>query len=132
MANFIGMAAFCAVILSSQAGCVTNNTVRDCSVSGAKYVSSSSSSSAAATDAEICARFVKTLNAAMAEGGNADMIGEMAIAIEVTQRGSAIARLQTPGADDYPDIAVDVMDRALDQDDLDRLARDVAQMLTSR
>ena len=122
--------ALSAVILSTLTACVTNNTPVTCTIDGAKYLSADASAS------QICASFEKRLGQALAAGGSdAPSTKGLSVAIELHKRGSAEARVTRQGDDgliEYPVIAVDVMDRAYKQKDLDSLADAVAQLLISK
>lgn len=81
-------------------------------------------------DAEaICDRFTQDLTAALGKEADAR---DVTIALTLHQRGTIEARLSARrnGADiTYPGIAVDVLDRALQSDDITRLAQAAAQLL---
>jgi hypothetical protein len=75
--------------------------------------------------AAICDRFERNLAAGL---GETQVPQDLAIALTLHPRGAIEARLSR-GAQTYPVISVDTLDRALQPDDLDRLARAAVQVL---
>jgi hypothetical protein len=75
--------------------------------------------------AAICDRFERNLAAGLGDGA---LPQDLAIAITLHPRGAIDARLSR-GGETYPVISVDTLDRALQPDDLDRLARAAVQVL---
>lgn len=75
--------------------------------------------------AAICDRFSRNLAAGL---GEAELPQGLVIALTLHARGAIDARLSR-GEDSYPVISVDTFDRALQPDDLDRLARAAVQVL---
>jgi hypothetical protein len=73
----------------------------------------------------ICDRFTRNLAAGL---GAAQVPQDLAIALTLHPRGAIDARLSR-GGENYPVISVDSLDRALQPDDLDRLARAAVQVL---
>lgn len=75
--------------------------------------------------AAICDRFERQLAAGLDE---AQLPQDLAIALTLHARGAIDVRLSR-GSENYPVISVDTLDRALQPDDLDRLARAAVQVL---
>jgi hypothetical protein len=81
---------------------------------------------------EACALVRERTEAILAAAGRVD--AGLTIELDLSRPGSAIARLRESRAGAtrvYPDIAVDVMDRALNRDDLVRLADAIAGALSA-
>lgn len=79
--------------------------------------------------AAICERFESDLAAAL---GSRPVPAGLAIALTLHKRGAIEAQLRLSGEDagpPYPTISVESTDRALQPDDIDRLARAVAAVL---
>ena len=112
---------FAAALL--QPACATSAMPTACNVSGDMKALPGMSARA------ICDRFTQDLSAVL---GEHDTAGDVAIALTLYQRGRIEARLSVrhDGQDiTYPRIAVDVLDRALQSDDITRLAQAAAQVL---
>lgn len=80
----------------------------------------------------ICARFERDLAAALGPDGIPE---GLAIALTLHQRGAIEAQFVAKNGDEsprYPKVSVDAMDRAMQPDDITRLASVAAQMLTDQ
>jgi hypothetical protein len=75
--------------------------------------------------AAICDRFARGLAAGL---GDSALPQDLAITLTLHPRGAIDARLAR-GGEAYPVISVDALDRVLQPDDLDRLARTAVQVL---
>ncbi|MFN3864546.1 MAG: hypothetical protein ACK4RT_09730 [Erythrobacter sp.] len=75
--------------------------------------------------AAICDRFARSLAAGLGESA---LPPDLAITLTLHPRGAIEARLAL-GGDAYPVVSVDALDRGLQPDDLDQLARVAVQML---
>jgi hypothetical protein len=75
--------------------------------------------------AAICDRFARGLAAGL---GDSTLPQDLAITLTLHPRGAIDARL-VRGGEAYPVISVDALDRVLQPDDLDRLARTAVQVL---
>ena len=126
MLRKVTVTAFSALALFGLTACVTNSDSATCTVSGAKYISADT------TADELCRTFEKRLEQALATEGHSAKAEKLSIAIEISQRGSMEARITAHGdgaSAEYPEVGVDVMDRALSLQDLDQLADAVARLL---
>ncbi|MXO90855.1 hypothetical protein [Pontixanthobacter aquaemixtae] len=126
MSRIAKISVFSAFVLTTQAACVAKDVSANCTVEGAKYLSG------AYSDSEICRGFEDRLSKAIAADGTSAKAGALTVAIQLHERGSAeaqVSRQDGGEVTDYPVVAVDVMDRPLAKDDLDKLADSVAQML---
>lgn len=129
MSNKAVAALSVVLALSLQGGCVTKAAANDCSVTGAKNLSPQIG------EEELCRSFGNTLAAELAGLEASDKAAGLKIAIDLTRKGSAEARVTTgDGSDagDYPVVGIDVMDRPLGLRDVDQLAKAVAKMLVDR
>ena len=125
---------FRAPVLSSalflaHTGCVTSNIENTCTIEGAELLSGNLDSRRA------CEIFEQNLAAALAEAGVADESRDYSVAISIAKRGTLeaqlVERLSGGETKSYPVVAIDVMDRPMQEDDLGRLARGVAGILGS-
>ncbi|WP_150122803.1 hypothetical protein [Porphyrobacter sp. LM 6] len=106
-----------------QPACATSSIPPACQVSGELSALPGMDTQA------ICDLFTQDLNAALGEDAATRNI---AVALTLHQRGTIEAQLSARqnGRDvTYPSIAVDVSDRALQSDDITRLAKAAAQVL---
>lgn len=118
-----------ALVLLSQTACVTNSSPATCTVIGAKHFAKDAPAD------QICADFNARLSKVLSDADSTYGTDGLTIALEFNARGSAQARVTRKTSDGpvvHPVIAVDVMDRALAQQDLDRLADAVAQQLMGK
>jgi hypothetical protein len=119
--------ALSALFLSAilQPACATSAMPSKCTASG-------SLTALAGMDAQaICDRFTSDLAAAL---GPADAPEGLAIALTIHKRGAidAVISARHEGRQtDYPAISVDAIDRALQPDDIGRLADAAAQVLAA-
>lgn len=98
-----------------------SNTEQElCKVDGAKYLQ------AEASEQDLCARF----GARLAEQVGEARLAGLEISLEIKKSGDIEAQL-AGNEKTYPSVAVNVMDRALNLSDLDRLADAVAQVIVN-
>ena len=129
MSNNAVIALSMVLALSLQAGCVTKAATSSCSVTGVKNLSPQTG------EADLCRSFENVLTAELAGLGASEKASGLKIAIDLTRKGSAEARVTAgdgSNARDYPVVGVDVMDRPLGRRDVDQLAKVVAKMLADR
>lgn len=109
-----------------QPACATSAMAATCSVTGDAGALPGMDAGA------ICQRFERDLAAAL---GPALAPEGLAIALTLHKRGAIDAQLRAPGTGEsagFPTISVESTDRALQPDDIDRLARAVAAMLAEQ
>lgn len=129
MSNKLPVFAMSALVLLTQTACVTNSSPATCTVIGAKNFAKDASAD------QICDDFKARLSKVLSDVDSTYGTDGLTIALELNERGSVQARVTRETSDGpvvHPVIAVDVMDRALAQQDLDRLADAVAQQLMGK
>ena len=105
--------------------CMTSQETRSCTIEGADILASDVSAD------ELCQGFEQRLHAAIA--GHMDPSG-LAISLTIEKSGTIqaiVVRDAAGGAETLADVAVDVMDRSLNRNDLNRLADTAAQVIIS-
>lgn len=110
-----------------QAACVTDDVSSNCTVEGAEHLSQDASGD------RVCGVFIDRLGGALTAADAGIEIGDLTIAIVLDERGTASARVEREEANEvvrYPTVSVDVMDRRLNEQDLEQLADDVARLLS--
>lgn len=104
---------------------MTSAQPASCSVEGAQHFAAAGSSG----EAGICERFSEEFYEAL---GEHDGAGGLSFALSVSKGGTISARISSDGGSVsrvYPEVSVDVMDRALDYRDLTQLAQAAAQVV---
>ena len=102
---------------------MTSETTASCSVEGARYFPVGGDEDA------ICARFRREFYAALSEQANEETYS---FALHVTKDGTVSARISGGVGSvtrTYPEVSVDVMDRALNYSDISQLAGAAAQLV---
>lgn len=104
---------------------MTSAQPASCSVDGAKHFAAAGNTG----EAGICERFSKEFHQAL---GEHEGTGGFVFALSVSKGGTISARISSGDGSVsrvYPEVSVDVMDRALDYRDLTQLAQAAAQVV---
>ena len=121
------MAGLPLALLLAHGGCAARDATPACTVEGSSLLPG------APDEAQVCEDFMRMVEAARAQSRSADDSDAYTVALVIDPRGSLRAQLVAPQPDgttkNYPEIAIDVMDRPLARDDLGRLAKAVAAFL---
>ncbi len=110
-----------------QSACVASASSPSCSFTGEKYLPSAMSAD------DVCAAFEKRFGKALSGKGKAASSQEFVLTVSLNARGSIEVQAVKQGADPaekLPNVAVDVMDRAVESKDFERLADALAEVLT--
>ena len=102
--------------LTTQVACVAKGAEPACTVEGAEYAPGG------LTQEQICRDFSARLAPALADRSHDGKAAGVTFAIRFAKQGSISATASGSGADNVPPVAIDVMDRALNTSDLERLA----------
>lgn len=111
-------------------GCMATPVPSSCTIEGEKFLAPDADADA------LCSRFEQHLQAALAEAAPGRTADEFSVHVTIGERGSLTADVQGTGAQgasrEYPSVTLDVMDRSLEINDLDRLADAVVRIVTSQ
>ena len=111
---------------SLQSACMTSPQDQTCQVQGSQYLEAN------ITDEQVCELFQRYLSSALGDVNNGK---NLSVSLEILKSGTIDAYVTNDsGASVTPhgSVSIDVMDRALELGDVERLAQAVAQAITTQ
>ncbi len=129
MTHWAKLSTLLILAASAQGACVAKDLPGNCVATGSTHISGAPSSD------EVCAAFMRELEAALGNEGASYAVDDASVTLTISKRGSISAAIVFDAASDreQPDeIVMDVMDRQLAMKDLQALAEAMAKVLTDQ